>query len=114
MNILYLHRTQGRGVERVHIRQISKSFEAKGHTVDVLGPVDIMNVNNEKSREPGILKKSFGFLAKYCPEFMFEIIEVCYNFIAYARIKKAFKRNTQTRSFTVPVRTPVMLIDTPQ
>ena len=36
LNILYHHRTQGRGAEGVHITSIVRALQAMGHSVTVL------------------------------------------------------------------------------
>ena len=41
MNILYHHRTQGRGAEGVHIMSIVNALESLGHDVTLLSPPGI-------------------------------------------------------------------------
>jgi glycosyltransferase involved in cell wall biosynthesis len=55
MNILYHHRTQGRGGEGVHIREIVTAFQEMGHQVTVISPpgVDPMSTGNPVARSNG-------------------------------------------------------------
>ena len=41
LNILYHHRTQGRGAEGVHITSIVKALNELGHNVKVLSPAGV-------------------------------------------------------------------------
>lgn len=94
MNILYLHRTQGEGVESVHIREIANSFTMRGHHVDIIGPTKNLTLEtqlecNDKKQLQTLFWK---FLSKHLPEFLFELLEICYNISAFKKIKRAFKR----------------------
>jgi glycosyltransferase involved in cell wall biosynthesis len=54
-NILYHHRTQGRGGEGVHIREIVTAFQEMGHQVTVISPpgVDPMSNGNPVTKANG-------------------------------------------------------------
>jgi len=60
--ILYHHRTQGRGVEGVHIRGMVDSFRKLGYEVDIVSPLgidpyqeEILQVSNKKKRNRSFL-----------------------------------------------------------
>lgn len=80
MTILYHHRTQGKGVEGVHIRGMAEAFRRLGHKVIVVSPpgVDPFMKSNDSR---------WTAFAKTAPEIIFEISELLYNF--WARRKMA-------------------------
>jgi len=87
MKILYIHRTQGRGAEGVHITSVVTALRNLGHTVDVLSPpgVDPFStagdspVDKVEIRATGI-HRLWKFVSRNLPEWMFELLEVAYNF----------------------------------
>jgi glycosyltransferase involved in cell wall biosynthesis len=95
LNILYHHRTQGRGAEGVHITSIVSALEAMGHTVTVLSPpgVDPLNpahnapVDKSQVRTGGI-QTLWKWISRNLPNFLFEIAEVGYNLHAYVRLRR--------------------------
>jgi len=100
LNILYHHRTQGRGAEGVHITSIVKALESLGHSVNVLSPPGIDPLNNagnapvDKSnvKTTGV-NSLWKFISKHLPNFIFELIEIFYNFPAMNRLEKELTRN---------------------
>lgn len=108
MNILYLHRTQGKGVEGVHIYEIVRALCKLGNNVTVVSPIGVEEFNKGKvvsdlvafyakasvgeSREYRDRKKSiYGIISKYLPEICFELVEILYNVAAYKNISKILK-----------------------
>jgi len=94
LNILYHHRTQGRGAEGVHITSIVHALRAMGHSVTVVSPpgVDPLNPAHstpvDKSRvRTGGVQTLWKLISKYLPNFLFEIAEIFYNIPAYRRLK---------------------------
>ena len=87
--VLYHHRTQGRGVEAVHVRGIARALTEMSITCDVLGPP---GVSVEGASEPapshasGTLRRIFGAIAGRAPEAAFEMCELAYNFLAIPRL----------------------------
>ncbi|MCP4650110.1 MAG: glycosyltransferase family 4 protein [PVC group bacterium] len=93
MKILYLHRTQGKGVEGVHIREVIKAFMKMGHSVDLIGPAEINIDGNGGQQRDGIISQFFKYLSKCIPEICFELLEIAYNFLTTKRLNKLAKRN---------------------
>lgn len=93
MKILYVHRTQGRGGEGVHITSIVSALRTLGHTVDVLSPPGIdpfstagdSPVDKSEIRMTGI-RRLWTFVSRSLPQWMFELAEVAYNLYLFPRI----------------------------
>lgn len=95
MNILYHHRTQGKGVEAIHIRSIVNALEELGHNVMIISPTGcdpmqekILNSENDSKS----IKVIFSFISRNCPEVIFEGLEIIYNILAYVKIKRKIKK----------------------
>jgi glycosyltransferase involved in cell wall biosynthesis len=104
VNILYHHRTQGRGVEAVHIRGIVDGLRAMGHAVQVVGPPGTSSqFLDSGSRTPGAHPgaqstgrqapsaghRALAAAARHLPQGGFELLELAYNFAAYPRLLQA-------------------------
>ena len=93
LNILYVHRTQGGAVEGVHIRGIINSFRQIGHCVCIVSVpgVDIEDDKLNKPKSNDIVNDNSSFwtkLSRYCPQFLFEFMEIMYNLILYRNLNK--------------------------
>ncbi|MBA6265136.1 glycosyltransferase family 4 protein [Colwellia sp. Bg11-12] len=105
MNILFHHRTRGRGAEGVHIRGVVKGLTQLGNNVTILSlpgaepevedqfqePTVHINKNSETPK-----KSSFSWLSditKHVPEFVFEMFELAFNIIAVFRLRKSVREN---------------------
>lgn len=93
LNILYHHRTQGRGAEGVHISSIVHALHAMGHVVTVVSPPGIDPLNPAQSTPVDKARVSTGgvqtlwkLVSKFLPNFLFEIAEIFYNIPAYRRL----------------------------
>lgn len=93
LNILYHHRTQGRGAEGVHISSIVHAVRALGHAVTVVSPPGIDPLNLAQSTPVDKAQVSTGgvqtfwkLVSKFLPNFLFEIAEIFYNIPAYRRL----------------------------
>src|SRR5437870_2068032 len=87
MRVLYHHRTQGRGVEAVHIHGICSGFKAIGCEVEIMGPPGIQNDPNiVVNAEAGKTDTKWGWVAKRIPQLGFELMEIGYNLAAAPRI----------------------------
>jgi glycosyltransferase involved in cell wall biosynthesis len=96
MNILYHHRTQAQCAEGVHIREIVKAFEALGHRVFIVSPpgVDIYkdSFSQDVENRNSLLSLGWKFVTRCLPQFLFEIVEIAYNFYALGEIKKVLRK----------------------
>jgi len=88
MKILYHFRTQGTGAEGVHVAGIGNAFTELGHTVVFSSPTGVDPRTNagadpfsSKKRRPALSR-----LAARAPGFLFEWLEIGYNFVCYARL----------------------------
>jgi len=105
MNILFHHRTRGKGAEGVHIRGVTKGLRDLGHNVSILSlpgaepeteaptQSDTYQVTKESvntDKKESFLSK-LANLTKYTPEFAFELIEIAFNLLSIFRLKKAVK-----------------------
>lgn len=77
MKIIYLHRTQGVGVEGVHIRGMIDSAREAGHEVLVVGPegTDPYAPPKPSGGSPSLASR----FAKHAPELVFELAEMAYD-----------------------------------
>ena len=85
MNILYHHRTQSSGAAGHHINEMVKAFETSGYSVDVLSP---FGVNKQQKAVSGSQKKNRYLI----PQFFFEMLELCYNAVAFVKLIKQLKK----------------------
>lgn len=93
MNILYHHRTQCRGVEGVHIREIAKALNNLGHQVDIASPSGIeLSQNNNLNQSKNKARGLHTFISRFTPELCFEIIEIAYSFMAFKSLKAALRQ----------------------
>lgn len=95
LNILYHHRTQGRGAEGVHIVSIVQALQAMGHSVTVLSPpgVDPLDPKHsapvDKSQvKTGGVQTLWKWISRHLPNFLFELAEIGYNLPAWLRLRR--------------------------
>lgn len=88
--LLYLHRTQGKGVESVHIAGIANAFRALDCAVDICSPGGLLPDGPvaESSKADSGAGQNFSRLSKYTPELVFEFLEIFYNLIALSKLWK--------------------------
>ncbi|GGW87023.1 glycosyltransferase family 4 protein [Alteromonas halophila] len=109
MNILFHHRTRGKGAEGVHIRGVVKGLRQLGHQVSILslpGAEPEAEEQHQKTaqQDSGPEKKPAGRslasrlteATKYVPEFVFELIEIMFNLVSLLRIRKAVRTHSST------------------
>ena len=96
MNILYHHRTQGRGAEGVHIAFIVKGLCDLGHHVTVVSPTgeDPEETAGGSVFDPpkGIKAAFFRFISRHTPQLVFELCEIAYNFTAGLRLNSVLRK----------------------
>lgn len=97
MNILYIHRTQSRGVEAVHILGMVNAFKEMGHNLTIISPPGI-EVVSDNDKGATVLKPNSRFaeilkwLGKTLPEIVFELSEILLNFVMYFKIVRLVQR----------------------
>jgi len=100
VNILFHHRTRGRGAEGVHIRGVVKGLRQLNNHVAILSlpgaepEAEEANATVEKVHQASTKKSSFSILSdltKHVPEFVFELFELAFNLVAVIRLRKAVK-----------------------
>lgn len=99
MNILYHHRTMGRGAEGAHIAHIVNALTKFGHRVYVVSPpgidplTDIGNKPLDKSddRTAGITSV-WKTISRHCPQIIFELLELFYNITVFYRLINKIKK----------------------
>ena len=102
MDVLYHHRTRGKGAEGAHIKGIVTAFRKLGHkvtlssihNVDPTKPIENVSPTNNIDRKS--VKHKILELTKYLPEFVFEMLEILYNAIALRQIRNEIKTKTPT------------------
>lgn len=94
MKILYHHRTQGRGVEGVHIRGLVGALVELGHEVRVVSVSGVHDGVPPADDEPGGERTQGGFsralaaVARNVPEAVFELLEMAFNLVTAWRLRR--------------------------
>lgn len=99
LNILYHHRTQGRGAEGVHIISIVNALEKMGHDVKILSPPGIdprenagnAPVDKSEVKTTGI-NSVWKFISRNIPNFMFELIEILFNLTSLRALERELSK----------------------
>jgi glycosyltransferase involved in cell wall biosynthesis len=91
LTILYHHRTQGGGVEGVHIRGVANAWRRQGHRVEIAGPpgTDPDSQSTTSASRPTLLAR----LAKHAPRLCFELMEVAYSLVATWGLWRRLRRS---------------------
>ena len=94
MNIVFHHRTRGRGAEGVHICGVVKGLRQLGHNVDILSlpgaEPEAAEIKVHEASKPGKFS-ILTDLTKHAPEFIFEVLELAFNLIAVIRLRAKVK-----------------------
>lgn len=105
MNILFHHRTRGKGAEGVHIMGVTNGLRSLGHTVHILSlpgadPESGHSANNAEQQTSAAPQKPKGSLVRwlldltrYVPEAVFELFELAYNLPAVLRLRRAVRQH---------------------
>lgn len=105
MNILFHHRTRGKGAEGVHIMGVTNGLRQLGHTVHILslpgadpetGNTPAANeqaATQAKAKSGNKAVRWLLDLTRYVPEAVFELFELAYNLPAVMRLRQSVKRN---------------------
>lgn len=96
MTILYHHRTQGTGIEGVHIMGMVTGFRNLGHLVKIIGPPGIDPESHSQfspRHHQGSLRILWKLICEHVPEVFFEFLEILYNFYSFFRLLIFLKAN---------------------
>lgn len=85
MKILIHHRTQGKGVEAVHVKGIARGMEECGHEVRIVSPPGV-EISLDETKK-GVVKS----IARNVPQLFFECLELLHNLAAYSLLAQAKK-----------------------
>jgi glycosyltransferase involved in cell wall biosynthesis len=96
MRILFHHRTQGQGVERVHIMGMVNAFLQAGHQVEIVSPPGVAVSHQETLAGDVPLRPTkkieapsrWKLILRFLPGVLFELMELFYNLISYRQLKK--------------------------
>lgn len=90
MKILYHFRTQGTGAEGVHIAGMASAFARLGHEVTFVSPTgaDPRLTAGANPFGRGAKRGLLARLAAHAPALVFELLEIGYNFLAWARLRE--------------------------
>jgi glycosyltransferase involved in cell wall biosynthesis len=91
-SVLYHHRTQGRGVEAVHIRGVVDALRARGIHVELLS---LPNADPYQERQADVApaKSPWKRLGRGLPEPLFELLELAFNVVSLWRVARRLKRH---------------------
>ncbi|WP_457673016.1 glycosyltransferase family 4 protein [Thiolapillus sp.] len=98
--ILYHHRTQGRGGEGVHIREVVHALRGLGCRVTLLEApgVDVMHAAETRmapvadTASSSLYSRLFRYLTRHAPQFIFEAAELAYNLWAWRHLSRRLRR----------------------
>ena len=86
MKILYHHRIRSKDGQAVHVEELIGALRGLGHEVVIVGPESFARASF--GHDPKLL----GIVKKLLPKAIYEGLELAYNFPAYRRLYRAWKR----------------------
>ncbi len=90
MNILYKHRTRGKGAEYTHIRGMVDGFKTLGYRVDFVCPPLINSKSLNQYKTP-IRNFVFKLISTRAPIIIYEFIAIFYGFISLFKCMKLLR-----------------------
>ena len=95
MNILYIHRTQAKGVEGVHIRGVVEALRELGHRVEIFSPMgDSLEAAEESGQAQPVSRwkaRIYWIISRVTPEIVFEILEIGYSLYGFRQARRKFR-----------------------
>ena len=86
-NVIISHRTQGKGVEAVHLKGIAEGFINSGYDVTFVSPPGVI-VSTEESK-----KGAVSWVAKFLPQLVFELFEIFSNYPIKKKYQQEYAKN---------------------
>src|SRR6202790_2509749 len=93
LQFIYHHRTMGRSSQAMHIRSMVEAWKADGHQVTIVSPpgVDPLNAAGMmpflRREDRAVVFQRLGkYISRECPQFLFEVFELLYNFFLPFRL----------------------------
>ncbi len=86
LKILYHHRISSKDGQAVHMEELIHAFEQLGHEVLVVGPKSFARASF--GHDPTFINA----LKRSIPQFAYELLELGYNALAFARLNAAYSR----------------------
>jgi glycosyltransferase involved in cell wall biosynthesis len=87
MKILYHHRIRSKDGQYVHLEELTRALRNLGHEIILVGPAAIER--EEFGAEAGIVDT----LKRNLPKFLYELMEFCYSFWVYLRLRAAIRHH---------------------
>ena len=86
MRILYHHRIRSKDGQYVHLEELTQALRDLGHEIILVGPAAI------EKEEFGAEAGNVAHLKRALPRRLYELLELSYSVIAYARLRAAIRR----------------------
>jgi len=86
VKILYHHRIRSKDGQAVHVEELIGALRGLGHEVVIVGPESFARASF--GHDPKLL----GVVKKLLPKAIYEALELAYNFPAYRRLHRAWKK----------------------
>jgi len=87
VKILYHHRTRSKDGQYVHIEEMITAFRGLGHEVIIVAPP--LGENEDFGSDSRLVV----WMKRSLPQFIYELMEFSYSFIAYLRLSRAVRRH---------------------
>src|ERR1700677_1623252 len=84
MKIIYHHRIRSKDGQSVHVEEMIDALRDMGHEVQLVGPRDFGHA--KFGHDPVLLTR----IKQIVPIVIYEIVELCYNVVAYFRLLFAY------------------------
>ena len=87
MKILYHHRTRSKDGQYVHIEEMIAALRALGHEIIIVAPP--LGENEAFGSDAGFV----AWMKRRLPQFIYELMEFSYSFVAYLRLSRAVRKH---------------------
>jgi len=87
VKILYHHRIASKDGQYVHVEELTRALAARGHEIIFVGPKVVEQ--EDFGSDGGVV----AALKKRLPKALYELLELGYSLLAYARLARAVRRH---------------------